>query len=223
MTVDDSDRFRRPPTAQEAVLVELRRAIASGRLRPGEQVRQDALAEELGVSRVPLREALKILEGEGAVTYSPHRGYFVAELSVADLAEVYRIRELLEEEAVRAAVPRLRDTDLDELTELVRDCEHAGDAGDVAAMTEANRRLHFTLYDASGRPRLVRLVRILWDATDVYRAVYYDDARNRTRVDREHLAVLAALRRRDADAAVRLLAEHRDHAVAHIRTLLEGS
>lgn len=82
----------RPPTAQEFVLTELRRAIVSGQLRPGAAIRQDTLAESLGVSRVPLREALKILEGEGQVTYRPHRGYFVADLSYDDLREVYRIR-----------------------------------------------------------------------------------------------------------------------------------
>jgi DNA-binding GntR family transcriptional regulator len=224
LTADAADaaaQFRRPPTAQEAVLAELRRAIVSGRLRPGEQVRQDALAERFGVSRVPLREALKILEGEGAVTYVPHRGYFVAELSLADLEEVYRIRELLEEEAVRAAVPLLTRADLDDLAALVDACERAGERGDVEAMTDANRRLHFALYEASGRPRLVRLVRILWDATDVYRALYYAEPDNRARVESEHRAVLAALRRRDADGAVRLLAEHRSHAVAHIRGILD--
>ena len=112
-----TDTFRRPPTAQEAVLTELRRAIVTGELRPGEQVRQDALAEQFGVSRVPLREALKILEGEGQVTYLPHRGYFVAELDVADLREVYRLRDLLETEAVRAAVPRLTDADVAEISD----------------------------------------------------------------------------------------------------------
>ncbi len=169
--------FRRPPTAQEAVLAALRQAIGSGELRPGEQVRQDALAERFGVSRVPLREALKILEGEGSVTYLPHRGYFVAELSLADLEEVYRIRELLEEEAVRTAVPRLTADGLDELAALVADCEDAGRAGDVAAMTAANRSLHFALFAASDRPRLVRMVRILWDATDAYRSLYYSEPR----------------------------------------------
>jgi len=121
-------RFRRPPTAQEAVLTELRRAIGSGELRPGEQVLQDALAERFGVSRVPLREALKILEGEGQVVYRPHRGYFVAELDVADLREVYRIRDLLESEAVRVAVPRLTPVDLAAMTS-------AAAAVDAAAAT----------------------------------------------------------------------------------------
>ena len=88
--------FVRPPTAQEAVLAEIRRLIVSGELAPGAPVRQEAVAERLGVSRVPVREALKVLEGEGHVVYAAHRGYVVAELSVDDLTEVYRLRELLE-------------------------------------------------------------------------------------------------------------------------------
>jgi DNA-binding GntR family transcriptional regulator len=212
--------FRRPPTAQEAVLGELRRAILTGELRPGQQVVQEALAERFGVSRVPLREALKILEGEGSVTYLPHRGYFVAELSLDDLLEVYRIRELLEDEAVRVAVPRLTEADLEDLTAAVQDWETAERAGDVAAMTEANRRLHLGLYTASDRPRLVRLIRILWDATDVYRALYYSQAPNRARVQHEHRAALQALRAGRTDEAVEVLARHREHAVAHLREAL---
>lgn len=112
MITDRPHVFHKPSTAQEAVLAQLRRAIVSGELRPGEPIRQSALAERFGVSRVPLREALKILEGEGQVTYRPHRGYVVTELNMDDLLEVYRIRELLEGEAARRAVPRLSETDI---------------------------------------------------------------------------------------------------------------
>ncbi len=214
--------FERPPTAQEAVLVALRQAIVSGELRPGEQVRQDALAERFGVSRVPLREALKILEGEGSVVYLPRRGYFVAELSVADLLEVYRIRELLEAEAVRVGLGRLTDADLAALADAVDACERAGRSGDLVEMTAQNRRLHFLLYRGSGMARLERQIRILWDATDVYRSVYYSSADNRATVGAEHRAILAAVRARDVAATVGLLDEHRAHAVAHLRGLLEG-
>ena len=211
-----TDRFRRPPTAQEAVLAELRRAIVTGELRPGEQVRQDALAEQFGVSRVPLREALKILEGEGQVTYLPHRGYFVAELDVADLREVYRLRELLETEAVRAAVPTLTDADVAEITTVAAEVDRAAAAGDLLAMAAANRRFHFRLIEAARMPRLARLVRILWDATDAYRSLYYASIDHRRTVQKEHQAVLAALRDRDVERAVRVLTEHRDHAVAAV-------
>jgi len=216
-------RFRRPPTAQEAVLTELRRAIGSGELRPGEQVLQDALAERFGVSRVPLREALKILEGEGQVVYRPHRGYFVAELDVADLREVYRIRDLLESEAVRVAVPRLTPVDLAAMTSAAAAVDAAAAADDLAAMTEANRRFHFVLIEASGMPRLSRLTRILWDATDVYRSLYYSDAAHRRHVHDEHDDVIAAVRAGDAEVAVELLRRHRERAVDAVTRVLSGA
>ena len=213
--------FRRPPTAQEAVLAEVRRAIVTGELKPGEQVLQDALSERFGVSRVPLREALKILEGEGQVVYQPHRGYFVAELDVADLREVYRIRDLLESEAVRVAVPHITPEDLERLVDAASDVDAAAATDDLLAMTEANRRFHFTLIEASGMPRIARLVRILWDATDAYRSLYYSDEVHRTHVHDEHSAVVEAVRRGDAEAAVALLRTHREHAVDAVAAVLK--
>ncbi|MFF9912594.1 GntR family transcriptional regulator [Streptomyces sp. NPDC013457] len=211
----------RPPTAQQFVLAELRRAITAGELRPGGQIRQDALAARLDVSRVPLREALKILEGEGLVVHHIHRGYFVAELSLADLEEVYRIRQLLETEAVRMGVRRGEDGLLTALEKIQREVERAADAGDVTVMAAANRRFHFALIEASGMPRLVRLITTLWDATDAYRSLYYTEVANRELAVREHRAVISAVRNGDEEAAVRRLDEHRAHAVAALREILD--
>jgi DNA-binding GntR family transcriptional regulator len=213
-------QFRRPPTAQEAVLSELRRAIVTGELRPGEQVLQDALAERFGVSRVPLREALKILEGEGQVIYRPHRGYFVAELDLDDLREVYRIRDLLESEAVRVAVPQITEAELAALAAALDDVERASAAGDLARMAEANRRFHFGLIEAAHLPRLSRLVRVLWDATDVYRSLYYADEGHRDTVHDEHRAVLDAVLAGSAERAVDLLRAHRERAVRSLEAVL---
>ncbi|MFE7596060.1 GntR family transcriptional regulator [Streptomyces sp. NPDC057494] len=213
---------RRPQTAQQFVLEELRRAITSGELRPGGPIRQEALAARFEVSRVPLREALKALEAEGLVVHHVHRGYFVAELSLADLEEIYRIRELLETEAVRTAVRRLPEGTVGTLEEIQREVERAADAGDVTAMAAANRRFHFTLIEASGMPRLVRLITTLWDSTDAYRSLYYTDAPHREQAVREHRAVISALRRRDEEATVGRLDEHRAHAVAALREVLEA-
>jgi DNA-binding GntR family transcriptional regulator len=96
-----------PPTRHVAVLSELRKRIVEATLRPGDQIFADAIAEELHVSRIPVREALRVLEGEGQVFYEPHRGYFVAELRLRDLRELYLMRELLEAEALRLSVPQL--------------------------------------------------------------------------------------------------------------------
>lgn len=213
-------RSGRPQTAQEFALAELRRAIVTGELSPGQPIRQDALAERLGISKVPLREALKILEGEGQVTYRPHRGYLVTDLSLNDLLEVYRIRELLESEAAREAVVRVGAEDIERIVAAQRDFEAAHEAGDAVVLTATNRAFHFALLEAAGMPRLVRLVRVLWDATDAYRSVYYNDEANRRRAIREHRAVIKALRNRDADELVRMLNEHRDAAVIALRRLI---
>lgn len=211
---------RRPPTAQEFVLGELRRMIVSGDLRAGEQIKQDALADQLGTSRVPLREALKILEGEGLVAYLPHRGYFVAELSADDLVEVYRIRQLLEDEAVAVAIPKLTDAALQALETAMQAVEAAGEAGDINAITAANRQFHFLLIEAAGLPRLTRLIRQLWDATDAYRSVYFAEPVNRIQVEREHRQIMDALKERDIPRTIALLNTHRDHAVKRVSKVL---
>ena len=205
------------------MLAALRHDILTGALAPGDQVVQESLAERYGVSRVPLREALKTLETEGQVVYYPHRGYFVAELSFADLEEVYRLRQILEAEAIRAALPTLDDDDIEAVADLLGDVDEAASGGDVLAMTDANRRFHFAIFDAAAMPRLSRLLRQLWEATDAYRALYFAVDVNRARVAREHARMLSALRRRDAEALVRLHDEHRASSVRAVRVLLERS
>jgi DNA-binding GntR family transcriptional regulator len=212
---------KRPPTAQEFVLAELRRAILTGEMAPGTPVRQDALAEHLGVSRVPLREALRTLEGEGQVIYRPHRGYQVADLSLDDLLEVYRIRELLETEATLRAVPLMTAEDIERLEQSEQDILAAAAADDIVGMAAANRQFHFTVIEASGMPRLTRLVRVLWDATDAYRSLYYSSAPNRERVHNEHKAIIAAIRSGNATSVVRLWDDHRAGAVAALRQIVQ--
>jgi DNA-binding GntR family transcriptional regulator len=207
-------------TAQERTLAALRQDILTGVLPPGQQLVQEHVAERYDVSRVPVREALQLLTSEGLVSHVPNRGYFVTALSVTDLAEVYRLREILEAEALRAAVPALRDEDVAEVRALAEGVERAADAGDLGGLTQANRRFHFALFDAAGMPRLTRLLRQLWDASDVYRALYFGQAVNRDRVRTEHAAMLAALERRDAEETIRLHDVHREHSVAWVRAQL---
>lgn len=220
MTTRAEGRSIRPPTTQEAVLAELRKLIASGEMRPGAQIVQDALAEELGVSRVPLREALKMLEAEGLVSYRPHHGYFVTEVSLDDLLEVYRIRELLETEAVTIGLPQMTDEDVERLAEAEEDVSRASAANDVFAMAQTNRRFHFAVIEGCGRPRLVRIIEVLWDSTEVYRSVYFTDPVNRGRILDEHRALVAAVEARDLSAVLHILDEHRRHAIEALRSVL---
>ena len=208
-------------TAQDAALAALRADLRDGFLAPGDQVVQETLAERYGISRVPLREALKTLEAEGQVVYHPNRGYFVTELRVTDLLEVYRLRELLEAEAIAVAVPSLTLEDVAVLADLLADVDAASRAGDVERLTTANRRFHFAIFDAAGMPRLSRLLRQLWDATEAYRSIYFASPENRARVDREHAAMLGALRRRNTERVIRLHDEHRRRSVAAVRAQIE--
>lgn len=212
----------RPPTTQEFVLDELRKAIVSRQLSPRQPIRQDTIAHRLGVSRVPLREALKTLEAEGQVVYEPHRGYSVAELSLQDLLEVYRLRELLESEAAEVAAQKYADTDITRIADAQRDVETAAGNGDLVGMIAANRRFHFALLEPAGMPRLLRIVRTLWDATDAYRAVYYNSDDNRARVRREHEDITRAARERDAAGLATLLSKHRQHAIDTLRVTLDA-
>jgi len=201
-------KFSRPPTAQEAVLGELRGWIATGRLQPGEQILQETLALELGVSRVPLREALKILEGEGQVSYVAHRGYFVTELSLSDLLEVYRIREWLEPPAVAASVPHLTDAQVAELGALVEAMEAQPD--DVEWL-DLDRRFHLLSYAGAPLPRLKRMIEGFWTTTQQYRRAhfgYLGGSGDLVQVHAEHRLLLSAIRRKDAEAAEELLRMH---------------
>ena len=169
---------------------------------------------------MPVREALKILEGEGQVRYRAHHGYALAELRRTDLIEIYRIRELLEDEAARAAVPRLRDADLVTMAEACEEMEAFG-AADVAAMAVANRRFHLTLLAASDMPHLLHHIGLLWNASDHYRSVYYLDEAHRAEVHDDHRRILAAAKDRDVDALLALLDAHRDRAIAGLAPALE--
>lgn len=210
----------RPATATESVAAALRRAIVDRDLKPGDRIGQEEVARRLGVSPIPVREALKVLEGEGQVVYRPRQGYFVAALDATGVAEVYRLRELLEAEAVRAAVPRLDGERVDAIDESFAEADAALADGRVGAAIAANRRAHFILLEASEMPVLVRHVRMLWDSTEAYRALYYDAAPRRKSVARDHRAIVAALRARDAERAVELLARHRARALDALTPLL---
>ncbi|HWI72463.1 MAG TPA: GntR family transcriptional regulator [Baekduia sp.] len=207
-------------TAQQHAVEALRTLIVSGALRPAARVNQEDVAAELGLSVAPVRESLRVLEQEGQVTYLPRRGYFVTELNIADLEEIYGLRALLEERAARHALPVLDDEALARVREAARACVTAAEAGDVAAELAANRRFHFGLLDAPGQPHALRVIRLLWDSTEAYRAMYYNSPEERRASLDAHDAILAAATARDADALVAELHDHRERALAVLREIL---
>ena len=204
--------FERPKTAQEAVLREIRLRLLDGRIQPGEAIRPDVFGAELGVSAVPVREALRILEGEGQVGYRPHRGYLVNKLEIDDLKEIHRVRELLEEEAVRCAMPRLTPEHIERMRQALSDMAPVKE--DVVAIKAANRRFHFTLMEAAGMPHLIRMISWLWDASEPYCSLYFMQPENQAEVDAEHQSIMKAVEAGDVDGTIELLNVHRRQALS---------
>ena len=209
-----------PGTTQEHVLGYLRAAIIGGELRPGQRVAQEDVAGRLGVSVAPVREALRVLEQEGQVTYRPRRGYFVTELRIEDLEEIYALRALLEAQAARQSLPALDAERLAIIEAAAHECTAAAAAGDVAAELAANRRFHFAILTAPGHPHVARLIRLLWDSTEAYRALYYNSPDERAASIDAHERILDALRHRDADRLLAELDAHRERALAVLRGVL---
>jgi DNA-binding GntR family transcriptional regulator len=207
-------------TAQQHALESLRRMIVSRTLRPGQRVNQDLLAEQLGISIAPLREALRTLEQEGQVTYFPRRGYFVTELCIEDLEEIYELRRLLEERAARAALPSLDERRLELLVAAATECDRAAAAGEIARELDANRSFHLQLLSCKRHPHLMRLIRMLWDSTEAYRAMYYNAPAERQAANEAHRRILRAARRHDVDALVAELDAHREQALRVLRSIL---
>jgi DNA-binding GntR family transcriptional regulator len=208
-------------TAQQHAVEWLRRLIVSGGLRPGQRVNQEDLAAQIGLSVAPVREALRVLEQEGQVTYRPRRGYFVTELSLADLEEIYGLRQVLEERAAREALPLLDDDALERIRHAAAECVEAARSGDVAAELAANRRFHFALLEAPGRPHTMRVIRLLWDSTEAYRALYYNSPDERDRSIAAHDRIMEAIADRDADRLVAELDAHRARALEVLASVLE--
>jgi DNA-binding GntR family transcriptional regulator len=212
-------QYQRPPTAMQAVLSELRRMIRHGELPPGVQLAQEALATRLGVSRVPVREALRILEGEGQVTHTPHTGYAVAKLDFDDLLEIKRLREILEAEAVRRSMKLFGDDDVARMSAALE--EMAAAADDVGALNIAHRRFHFCVFEPAAMPRLLRVLRQLWDSSEAYQSLRHADRHGREGSYEEHTEIFEAARDRDASRLVKLLNKHRQHTIDQLRPVLE--
>ncbi|MFC9920027.1 GntR family transcriptional regulator [Agromyces binzhouensis] len=185
----------------------LRDAILAGEYAPGDRVRQEEVAGRHGASRLPVREALRMLAAEGLVTLVANTGAWVSALEPAECDELYRVRERLEPLLLAMNVPLLTEDTADELDELAREMEEAGDTEEFLAL---DRRFHFATYAAATTITLGDSVTQLWNRTQHYRRaftrLFQSDGDRSAHYD--HRLIVAAIRRRDAEEAERVLADH---------------
>jgi DNA-binding GntR family transcriptional regulator len=195
-------------TLWERVHRHLREEILANRLPPGTVLGEVALAESLGVSRGPIREALGRLAAEGLVTVRPRRGAVVSVLSAEEFLEAYQVREVLETLAMRLAVPRLSAEGVGRLEAIVEDQRRLAEAGDVEAFFAANQAFHQLIVEASGNRTLSDMHRQLVGQMGRYRMRSLALRGSVKRSVAEHRAILRAVKGGDVERAARLLGEH---------------
>ena len=192
-------------TAASAVTEVLRVAIVDGVIPGGAALRQDVLAAELGVSRMPVRESLRRLETEGLIDFVPHCGAVVATLSPEDILEIAQMRVALENLALERSFDLPQMSHIEEADAI---CVALDDESSLMGFTSLNRRFHMALYGIKSGTRLHRQIATLYDAYDRYFAVEHVRLDRRRRSQDEHRALLAACRARNLPAARRTLKRH---------------
>ncbi|MGX7726969.1 transcriptional regulator, GntR family [Rhodococcus rhodochrous J3] len=206
----------------EWVATEIERLIVTGDLLPGQPVRQELMAERLGVSRLPIREGLRQLASQGLVEHRRNVGYTVVRLEQSEFDQIYLMRHALERE-VLASLPVFDADALAEIRMLGERVAEAAERGDLLEMRLANQDFHFAMFDRSPLGLVVSEIRRLWRLAMPYHAAYLFDAEVRRRVIAEHDAMIDALADHDNERLIALMNEHRRGGEAGTNMLLRNT
>ncbi|MET7400952.1 GntR family transcriptional regulator [Dactylosporangium sp. NPDC005572] len=194
--------------SQQVILDELRGCILGGEVPPGSGIPVDAVARAFGVSRIPVREALMTLIGEGLVEHRPNLGYRVAHLTAQEFTEVYLVREALETAALRVAVQLATAEDDRRAAEAHAALERAVAASDARGYHRESRRFHLALIRPSRLRRLLHMLGTAWNLTEPLQPMTHLGPADRRRLHEDHAGMLKAFTERDADALAGLCAAH---------------
>jgi DNA-binding GntR family transcriptional regulator len=205
MPVNETRRVRRYATTPDLIADALRADILRGALAPGQALRQEELAGRFGVSRLPVRDALLRLEGEGLVDVQPNRGAYVTALSADEVREIYHLRVLLEGDAIAHAVPRLTPADRRRIDAAHAAAAHSADGPEWA---DGDRDFHLALYGPAGRPRQLATIETLRATVDRYSTAHAALPSRTAEWLADHDAIVAACLAGDAAGARRCLTDH---------------
>ncbi|ROP99797.1 DNA-binding GntR family transcriptional regulator [Stella humosa] len=192
-------------TKQDQVADILRERVIAGVYARGTKLKQSEIAEELGVSITPVREALHILEAEGYIAGLSHRGLLVPEFVPTATREIFDLRLMLERELTAHAIPNVTAANLAELKSFQHVVSEISRGRDPLATRTANFRFHFRLYELADRPQTLSFVRVLWAK---YPFIYQELGNRRTRHIEEHEGFLELVERGDRDGAVDAMVDH---------------
>jgi DNA-binding GntR family transcriptional regulator len=212
--------IKNPGNTPELIASAMRSAILQGRLKSNQPLRQDQIAEQFGVSKIPVREAMVQLRAEGLIVFVPNRGFVVSELSPAEVEEIYIMRMALETKALERAIPKLRSADMIRAASVL-DISEVED--DSSQWSELNWEFHATLYQAAQLPRLLGAIEVLHNNVARYLLIYLGGLSARDASQAEHKKLLQACQKRDVDRAVKILQQHLTRASSHLVAFLSGN
>lgn len=220
MTITKVDGIDRDSLANK-IAERLRQSFVSGALAPGTKLVETEIAEQLGVSRNPLREALRILQAEGLVESRHNRGAYVAQLTEADLEEIYGLRLVLEVYAVRRAAERSTPEQADRLQSLVDEMNSATQSGDYGAAANIDLQLHAAIWEMSGHQRLLQILAGMRLQIRMFLTVNTQLYENLVVIAvSDHQKIVDAIRNHDGTAAAQLMETHIDLALRQTREFL---
>ncbi len=197
---------------RELVFENIREAIINGHLKPGERLMEIQLAEELGVSRTPVREAIRKLELEGFVVMIPRKGAYVTDITIKDIVDVFELRWALEALAAELAAERATEEEIEQMERHLLELAKVIEEQDVKKIVEIDTRFHETIYTASRNKRLGQILSLLGELIQRYRTLTLSKSERIKVTMEEHRAIVEALAAREPQRAGRLAQEHIESA-----------
>ena len=193
---------------REVVFENIRKAIIEGVLKPGERLMEIQLSEQLGVSRTPVREAIRMLELEGLVVMLPRKGAYVANISKKDLMDILEVRVGLEGLAAYCATDRMTKDHIKKLETISKELEEAVYKNDVETMLAKDEEFHTLIFEATGNKRLISMMINIWETVYRFRLMYMSDYSSAVNTVDEHKKIIEAFKKGKANLAEKLAKEH---------------
>ncbi len=197
---------------RDVVFENLREAIVEGKLSPGQRLMEVQLADQLGVSRTPVREAIRKLELEGLVIMLPRKGAYVANMSLKDVIDVLEIRASLEGLAAYLAAERMTDEDILKLEKIAEDFDQGKENEDLETLLKKDVEFHECIFKATNNKRLHQLINSLWEQVYRFRVSYISDYESTVNITKEHKLILEAIKSGDSELAKKYAKEHIEKA-----------